>query len=260
MSSSPTSGSRRSTVASALPLQRSGADQQSTGLWKLTSCGKLLRTFPQDLENASRFPHLPQPLPATRKREIEGVSCPSTGVHHVPGHLSTMSPVQTRAGTAGSAGWHSRTHASRPNVAPHDDTCFDQALRAVPARRRPHGRPPLASAIGEQGPRSPANLRSDVEVAPLACDRDRALPPPRAARPLRPRRALLPPHRHRPRRRAARSVRACRLWLRGADGRSFLVLRCSFFGRTTNNEERTTNNVSLGRARRHARPPRRLSD
>src|SRR6184192_3961690 len=95
MSSSPTSGSRRSTVASALPVQRSGADQQSTGLWKLTSCGKLLRTFPQDLENASRFPHLPQPLPATRNKEIEGVSCPSTGVHHVPGHLSTMSPVQT---------------------------------------------------------------------------------------------------------------------------------------------------------------------
>jgi hypothetical protein len=38
-----------------------------TGLWKLTSYGKLLRTFPQDLENASRFPHLPQPPPATYK-------------------------------------------------------------------------------------------------------------------------------------------------------------------------------------------------
>src|SRR5256885_1812334 len=93
MSSSPTSGSPRSTVASALPVQRSGADQQSTGLWKLTSCGKLLRTFPQDLENASPFPHLPQPLPATRNKRNRRSKlpinrcppCPRPPVHHVPG-------------------------------------------------------------------------------------------------------------------------------------------------------------------------------
>ncbi len=39
----------------------------STGLWKLPSYGKPRgsRAFPQDLENATRFPQLPQPLLAT---------------------------------------------------------------------------------------------------------------------------------------------------------------------------------------------------
>src|SRR5688572_24375943 len=87
MSSSATSGSQRSTVASSCPIQRSAADQRSTGLWKLTSCGKLLRTFPQDLENASRFPHLPQPLPATRKERRRNKRRPQPPtIPAAPGH------------------------------------------------------------------------------------------------------------------------------------------------------------------------------
>src|SRR5207253_9879974 len=54
---------------------------------------KLLRTFPQDLENASRFPHLPQPLPATRNKRNRRSKlpinrcppCPRPPVHHVSG-------------------------------------------------------------------------------------------------------------------------------------------------------------------------------
>jgi len=37
---------------------------EGDGLWKAA-----VGTFPQPLENASRFPHLPQPLLATRKRD-----------------------------------------------------------------------------------------------------------------------------------------------------------------------------------------------
>src|SRR5439155_7472013 len=109
-------------------------------LWKLTSCGKLLRTFPQDLENASRFPHLPQPLPATRNKEIEGVSCPSTGVHHVPGHLSTMSPVQTGPPEASSSSLCGSIESVllRRSGAPLAVSGLPRAHRRL-ARRHPHG-------------------------------------------------------------------------------------------------------------------------
>jgi hypothetical protein len=49
--------------------------QQSTGLWKLTSCGKLLRTFPQDLENVGKkpptFPTSPTAPTSDDKKELK---------------------------------------------------------------------------------------------------------------------------------------------------------------------------------------------
>ena len=51
----PITGLRQHRAISEWCPARPGEGTEGTGLWKLTSCGKLLRIFPQDLENASRF-------------------------------------------------------------------------------------------------------------------------------------------------------------------------------------------------------------
>jgi transposase InsO family protein len=69
--SSAMSGSQRLTAVSPCSAYR----HQGTGLWKLTSCGKLLRTFPQDLENVGKkpptFPTSPTAPTSDHKKEMK---------------------------------------------------------------------------------------------------------------------------------------------------------------------------------------------